>query len=253
MIQRWVMGIERLAAVATRFPHSAYAGLVSCLSARWQYICRTVPDVGPSLAPVENALRTKFLPAILGINGPIEDKLRTLLGNRVKSGGLAIRDLTLTTASLYSTSVESTNMLTGILIRNEPINVEAHRTCVRAAGAKHRKTRRDGEVAFHTALMEWLPPKVKKWMEQATAAGAWLSTIPDRFSGTELTKDEWFDNVAIRYGRRPADLPDHCNGCGTGLTLKHGLNCKRDGLVGIRHDDVHDKWAHLCSIALTNS
>ena len=57
----------------TRFPNSAYAGLVSCLSAEWQYICRTVPDVGPLLAPVEQALRTKFLPAITGISGPITD------------------------------------------------------------------------------------------------------------------------------------------------------------------------------------
>ncbi|KAL7477797.1 hypothetical protein ACHAW6_003631, partial [Cyclotella cf. meneghiniana] len=253
MIQRWVKGIEWLAAVATRFPHSAYAGLVSCLSAKLQYICRTVSDVGPSLAPVEIALRTKFLPAILGINGPIEDELRTLLGNGVKTGGLAIQDPTLTAASLYSTSVESTNMLAVTFIRNEPINIEAHQTCVRAAGAKHRQTRRDGEVAFHTALMERSPPKVKKQMEQATEAGAWLSTIPDRFSGTELTKDEWFDNVAIRYVRCPADLPDHCNGCGTGLMLEHGLNCKRGRLVGIRHDDVRNEWAHLCSIALTDS
>ncbi|KAL7475381.1 hypothetical protein ACHAW6_002106, partial [Cyclotella cf. meneghiniana] len=42
MIQKWVTGIKRLAAIATRFPHSAYAGLVSCLSAEWQYICRTI-------------------------------------------------------------------------------------------------------------------------------------------------------------------------------------------------------------------
>ena len=100
--------------------------------------------------------------------------------------------------------------------------------------------------------MERSPPKVKKWMEQATAAGAWLLTILDRFSVTELTKDEWFNNIAIRYGGSPADLPDHCNGCGTGLTLEHGLNCKHGRLVGIRHDDVHDEWAHLCSIALTD-
>ncbi|KAL7475109.1 hypothetical protein ACHAW6_001041, partial [Cyclotella cf. meneghiniana] len=64
MVQKWVMGIKRLAAVATRFPHSAYAGLVSCLSAEWQYICRTVPEDGPSLTPVEKALLMKFLPAI---------------------------------------------------------------------------------------------------------------------------------------------------------------------------------------------
>ncbi|KAL7474076.1 hypothetical protein ACHAW6_000070 [Cyclotella cf. meneghiniana] len=83
----------------------------SFLSAEWQYICRMVPDVGPSLVPVENALCTKFLPALLGIDGPINDKLRTLLENRVKTGGLAIRDPTLAAASPYSTSVEATEML----------------------------------------------------------------------------------------------------------------------------------------------
>ena len=100
MIQRWVTGIERLAAVTSRFPHSAYAGLVSCLSTEWQYICQTVPYVGSSLLPVENALRMKFLPAVLGIDGPIDDKLRTLLGNGVKTEELAIQDPTLTAASL---------------------------------------------------------------------------------------------------------------------------------------------------------
>ena len=144
-------------------------------------------------------------------------------------------------------------MLDGTLIRNEPINIDAYRTCVRAAGAAHRKTRRNGEAAFHATLMERSPAKVKKQMEHAAIAGAWLSTVPDRFSGTELTKEEWFDIIAIRYCNRPANLPDQCNGCGAGLTLEHGLSCKKGGLVGIRHDDVRDEWAHLCSIALTDS
>ena len=51
----------------------------------------------------------------------------------------------------------------------------------------------------------------------------------------------------------PANLPDQCDGCGAGLMLEHGLSCKKGSLVGIRYDDVHDEWAHLCSIALTNS
>ncbi|KAL7474808.1 hypothetical protein ACHAW6_000764, partial [Cyclotella cf. meneghiniana] len=210
-----------------------------------------VPDVGPSLRPVENALLTKFLPAVLGIDGPIDNELRTLLGNGVKTRGLAIQDPTLAATSFYSTSVEATDMLTGTLIQNKTINIEAHRNCVLATGAAHQKTRRDGEVAFHTALMEQLPPKVKKQIERATAADAWLSTIPDRFSGTELTKDEWLDNVAIRYGWRPTNLPDQCDSCGTGLMLEHGLSCKQGRLVGICHNNVHNKWAHLCSIAFT--
>ncbi|KAL7478680.1 hypothetical protein ACHAW6_004452 [Cyclotella cf. meneghiniana] len=221
-----------VAAVTTRFPHSAYAGLVSCLSAEWQYICRMVPDVGSSLALAENALRTKFLPAILGIAGPINDKLRTLLGNGVKTRELVIRDPTLTTASFYSTSVEAADVPVGTLIRNEPINVEAHQNCVRAAGAAHRKIRHNREVAFHTVLMEPSPPKVKKRMEHATAADVWLSTIPDRFSGTKLTKDEWLDNVAIRYGRRPTNLPDQCDGCGASIMLEHRLAAREAGSSG---------------------
>ncbi|KAL7474397.1 hypothetical protein ACHAW6_001467 [Cyclotella cf. meneghiniana] len=125
MIQKWVTEIKQLAAITTRFPHSAYAGLILCLSAEWQYICQKVPDC---------------LPAVLGIDGPINDELRTLLGNGVKTGGLAIRDPTIAAASLYITSVEATEMLTGTLIQNEPINVKAHQNCVRATGAKHQKT-----------------------------------------------------------------------------------------------------------------
>ncbi|KAL7477996.1 hypothetical protein ACHAW6_003787 [Cyclotella cf. meneghiniana] len=100
-IQKWATGNERLAAVGTS-PHFAYAGIISCLSTTWQYICRAVPEIKQSLAPVENALRIKFLLAILGVDGPIDDELRTLLGNGVKTGGLAIWDPTLIATSLYS-------------------------------------------------------------------------------------------------------------------------------------------------------
>ncbi|KAL7475857.1 hypothetical protein ACHAW6_001756 [Cyclotella cf. meneghiniana] len=87
-------------------------------------------------------------------------------------------------------------------------------------------------------------------MEHAKAAGTWLSTKPDRFSGTKFNKDEWLDNIAIIYGRCPANLPDQCDGCGAGLMLEHGLSCKQGRQVGIHHDNMHDEWAHLCSIAL---
>ncbi|KAL7474403.1 hypothetical protein ACHAW6_000375 [Cyclotella cf. meneghiniana] len=144
-------------------------------------------------------------------------------------------------------------MLAGTLIRNEPINIDAHHNCTRAAGAAHRKTKRNGKVAFHTASMERSLPKVKKWMERAAVAFTWLSTILDRFSGTKLTKEVWFNNLAIRYGNCPTNLPDQCNGCRAGLMLEHRLSCKLGGLAGICHNDVRDEWAHLCSIALTNS
>ncbi|KAL7474262.1 hypothetical protein ACHAW6_001506 [Cyclotella cf. meneghiniana] len=345
LVEKWVLGIERLSAVALRFPHSAYAGLVSCLSAEWQYLCRTVPDVGPFLAPIEEALRTHFLPAILGRTDPIDDDLRRLLSLGVKQGGLAIRNpvegadalfrcsraatetlvhslltnqpsclsaewhyasravpdigpllapieealrthflpailgrtdpidddlrrlLSLGVKqgglairnpaegadALFHCSRAATETLVHSLLTNQPLGLDNHRSCVRNAGASYRSTRKESDEAFRTALLARTTPKVRKRLERQAATGAWLTTIPDRFGGTELSKTEWHDNVSIRYGWRPLALPDRCDGCGEGFTVEHGLNCKKGGLVSIRHDDVHNEWARLCSLSLSSS
>jgi hypothetical protein len=55
-VKKWVTGIETLARLAVRFPQTAYAGLVSSLQAKWQYICRIVLGAGQYLEPVELGL-----------------------------------------------------------------------------------------------------------------------------------------------------------------------------------------------------
>jgi hypothetical protein len=42
-VKKWVAGIGILARIASRFPQTAYVGLVSSLQAEWQYLCRVVP------------------------------------------------------------------------------------------------------------------------------------------------------------------------------------------------------------------
>eukprot|EP00804_Cyclotella_cryptica_P002229 CCRYP_020436-RA/>CCRYP_020436-RA protein AED:0.38 eAED:0.38 QI:0/-1/0/1/-1/0/1/0/119 len=92
MVQKWVSGVERLAKVAMRYPQSAYAGLVNCLQAEWQYLCRVEPGVGPHLEPVEEALRTQFIPALFGGQDPISNELSLFIAQGVKQGGLAIQN-----------------------------------------------------------------------------------------------------------------------------------------------------------------
>ena len=94
---------------------------------------------------------------------------------------------------------------------------------------------------------------MRKRLEQMKELGAWLTVVPDRLSGTVLSYQEWHDNISLRYGKTPQGLPRKCDGCGAGFTVEHGLNCKKGGLVSLRHNDVHDEWAHLCSLALGNS
>ena len=75
MVWKWVNGVEKLAKVAQKYPQAAYEGLVNCLQAEWQYLCRVEPGVGAHLTPVEDALMDKFMPALLGTMETTPDEL----------------------------------------------------------------------------------------------------------------------------------------------------------------------------------
>jgi hypothetical protein len=68
-----------------------------------------------------------------------------------------------------------------------------------------------------------------KRLERMGKTGAWLSAIPNRFDGTELAREEFQDNLAIRYSLRPRGLPERCDGCNKPFLVEHGLSCKKEG------------------------
>ncbi|KAL7474215.1 hypothetical protein ACHAW6_000202 [Cyclotella cf. meneghiniana] len=138
LVEKWVHGIEHLSAVALRFHHSTYARLVSCLSAEWQYVCCTVLDVGPLLAPIEEALWTHFLPAILGRADPIDDDLCHLLSLGVKQGGLAICNPVEGADALFRCSRAAMETLVHSLLTNQPLGLDNHRSCIRNTSTAYR-------------------------------------------------------------------------------------------------------------------
>ncbi len=89
-VKKWAAGIEILARIVSRFPQTAYAGLVKSLQSEWQYLCRVVPRAERFLGPIESAICEKFIPALLQVSEPVDDALRQLLSHGVKSGGIAI-------------------------------------------------------------------------------------------------------------------------------------------------------------------
>eukprot|EP00804_Cyclotella_cryptica_P030400 CCRYP_008488-RD/>CCRYP_008488-RD protein AED:0.23 eAED:0.23 QI:0/-1/0/1/-1/1/1/0/262 len=206
MVQKWVSGVERLAKVAMRYPQSAYAGLVNCLQAEWQYLCRVEPGVGPHLEPVEEALRTQFIPALFGGQDPIsnEPSAHCSRGQTGWTRHPKPCQRGRTTASLL---VES-------LVSNSQLDNEAHLGCVRGAGNAGRKARIEDGKAVVEDISQRRGPKVRKRLERMMETGAWLTAIPDRMSGTELSLQEWHDNVSFRYGMVPRGLPRKCDGCG---------------------------------------
>ena len=90
-------------------------------------------------------------------------------------------------------------------------------------------------------------------LHRATSNGAWLSSVPHRLYGTELSQEELWDNLCLRYGLMPQDIPVTCNGCGKKLSFDHPLSCPKGALVLERHDGATKGWVVLGAGALAPS
>jgi hypothetical protein len=99
------------------------------------------------LEPIEAALWTQFIPALLGGQEHISDELRLLVAQGVKQGGLALCNPVSAAARLYQTSTEATNLLVESLVSNSPLDNEAHAGCVCKAGNAAQKERIEDEKA----------------------------------------------------------------------------------------------------------
>jgi hypothetical protein len=134
MVKKWVTGIETLARIAVRFPQTAYAGLVSSLQAKWQYICRIVPSAGQYHEPVELALCMKFIPALLQVSEPVDDVICQQLSHGLKMGGIAIKNPITSAPHLHQCSMDASNILVKALHNRGGLNAKAHKAVVKAAG-----------------------------------------------------------------------------------------------------------------------
>ena len=253
MVNKWKAAVETLSIVAERYPQTAYAGFTFCLQNEWQYVQRVVADTAPFFAPLEAAIRTHFLPALLGVPAAeIDGDYRQLLTHSVKLGGLAIRNPVDTAPSVHKASLAATRHLTESLVDSATqFDPGAHRMCASEAGAAARRDRLQNEQIFLDRRGRD-KPAVARRDKRNCAAGAWLTVFPNRLNGTGLSADEWRDNVRLRYNHSPLDMPTTCDGCGARMTVDHALSCKTGGLVHIRHDDVADEWRHLCGTALSH-
>ncbi len=87
----WVAAVETLALLVGTYPQAAYTRFTFFLQNKWQYVQHVTSDTAPHFAPLEVAIRTKFLPALLGIAAlDLDGKFRKLLNPSVKTGGIAI-------------------------------------------------------------------------------------------------------------------------------------------------------------------
>ena len=65
-VQKWICQLNTLSEIALTEPHAAYCCFVHGLKSTWNYSMRSTPGTGDLLAPVEDIIRNKFIPALTG-------------------------------------------------------------------------------------------------------------------------------------------------------------------------------------------
>ena len=69
--------------------------------------------------------------------------------------------------------------------------------------------------------------------------------------GTVLNAKQFRDYIQFCNELWQLHLLDCCDGYGSGFSVECAVNCMNGGSADLHHNEVADKWATLCQIALS--
>jgi len=251
-VVEWVYGVQQLAMVARKFPQAAYAGLTKSLQSEWTYLQRVVPDLEQHFEAVERAIMEDFLPALFGeVDSSALKPLRELFALPCRFAGLGIPLPGKQADSNYEDSKKVTRLITQSLLTSADLAVGTYLAeASKVSGSNRTKRAETAEKALESHLAS-VDRATQRRITRSKECGAWLTAMPLRLNGTELSALEFRDALRMRFGLKPSNLPDRCDGCGDPFSVDHAMSCRKGGLVTHRHDDVAGEWHQLCASALS--
>jgi hypothetical protein len=249
----WTAAIGELAATARLYPQSAYTGLQRSLQQEWQYVQRVVGNISESFSAVEKAIRDDFIPALFGEEQATPDNFRKLLALPVKHAGIALPNPTVSGPANHKASIlVCSHLLAAFRGTTEFCTVD--HLSVRREVFQELQKRKNVECSESLASsLLLMPVETRRTIRRGKETGMWLTLAPSTVNGTELSSQEFRDHLFLRYDREPPDLPSHCDGCLAKFDICHALQCKKGGLVIMRHNEIKDELCDLLTKALVPS
>ena len=212
---------------------------------KWTYLCRTTPDIGSLLKPLDDALRSVLLPALTG-RPPPSDLQCALFALPARLGGLGIVIPSRTAAYEQQSSLLVTSTLCEHILSQYTeygYDVIAKQLESKALVRQQNHAKSSTDVDEISAL---LPDPLWRAVALAKEKGSstWLTTLPLVEHGFALHKGAFHDALALRYGWTPSDMPPTCV-CGSKFSVEHALSCARGGFPSIRHNEIRNLTATL--------
>ena len=209
---------------------------------KWTYLCRTTPDIGSLLKPVDDALRSVLLPTLTG-RPPPSDLQCALFALPVRLG-IVIPSRTAAyeqQSSLLVTSALCEHILSQDTEYGYDVIAKQLESKALVRQQNHAKSSTDADE-ISALLRDPLRRAVALAKEKGSST--WLTTLPLVEHGFALHKGAFHDALALRYGWTPSDMPSACV-CGSKFSVKHALSCARGGFPSIRHNEIRNLTATL--------
>ena len=211
---------------------------------KFVYFLRTIPNINDHLQPIEEVIRNNLIPAITG-GHQCSDEERKLLALPVRLGGLGIDDICKISTHEYESSRKVTKNLVDRVIKQEP-KIKLHDEATKEVKNEIKKIRNDLYQQQLNEIKESLDESQKRQNEIIREPGcsAWLVTLPIGEYNYNLTKQEFWDAIRLRYNWPIPNLPSRCV-CGEKFDVQHSMSCKKGGFITHRHNELRDITAKL--------
>ena len=220
-----------------------YSSFTKAICHRWTYVQRTIPGIEQLFCPLEEAIRDKLIPALVGRK--VSDLERRIFALPVRYGGLGIVNPS-NSAHEFDASTSITQSLTQIIYNQEKDfeNYDIEEVKEHISNMKKQKEEKIEEEL--ELIKEAVSVKMRRILElaQEKGAGTWLTALPIQSLGYTLNKQEFKDSICLRYGWSIPNTPSYCE-CKEPNDVDHTLSCKKGGYVAMRHNRVRDLEAEL--------
>ena len=237
LLSDWCHEIEALSEVALSQPHATYSAYIHGLAAKWSYVSRTIPDIGPELRPLEDVISQKFIPALTG-HPPCLEIERQWLTLPAKMGGLGRTGPSSESDFCFEATVKITAPIVA-LITLQDIDVPTATQLTKSVKSTVNKDKlnRLGRQADNIYDQLSAPQRHLMDCSRERGASSWVTTLPINEHGFFLHKGAFRDALCLRYGWKPPNPSLQC-ACGNPLSVDHAMVCHKGGYPTLRHNEI---------------
>jgi hypothetical protein len=243
-VKNWVDELEKLSDLAKMEPQLAYSAYTTGLCKRWAYIMRTISGISHLFQPLEDCIKSRFLPAILG-GYSFSEADRVIFGLPTRFGGLAIFNPVEVCQLEYEHSTKATNLLKTAILQQKLV-MTPQETAEMLYENKEVKKKISFEKSSHY-FKKFLDIKTECTDDKARnldvlrlkGASSWLTVLPLQEFRYTLSKQEFVDAISLRYKFPIKGMPKTC-ACSKPNSIDHALSCAKGGYTAMRHNQIRN-------------